>query len=175
MELCLRELDERDEEAFLAGAGLWLPEELNWYSFEWRPGTRYLEMLERLRKQRQGLELPAGFVPSTMLYGFVDGRIVGRVNLRHELNAYLRTRGGHVGYAVAPCFRGRGYAEEMLRQALPVARALGLREILLTCNDDNVPSYRTIERLGGRLEGKAWDDREQRVFRRYWIDLLDGD
>lgn len=173
MMLDLRELEEADEEAFLAGAALWSPEELDWYSFEWRPGVPYLEMLARLRAQRQGLELPAGHVPGTMLYGFVDGRIVGRVSLRHRLNDFLRNRGGHVGYAVAPCFRGRGYATEMLRQTLPFARALGLHEILLTCNDDNVPSYRTIERLGGRLESKAWDANEQRNFRRYWMSLPD--
>lgn len=174
MNLHLRELEEGDEEAFLAGVGLWPLEELNWYTFEWRPGVPYLDMLAKLRKQRQGLELPTGFVPSTMLYGFVDGQIVGRVSLRHALNDYLRIRGGHVGYAVAPCFRGQGYATEMLRQTLPVAWALGLREILLTCNDDNAPSYRTIERLGGRLEGRAWDEKEQRIFRRYWINLQKG-
>lgn len=39
----------------------------------------------------------------------------------------------------------------MLRQALPVARSLGLSRVLITCDDTNAASIRVIERNGGSL------------------------
>ena len=43
------------------------------------------------------------------------------------------------------------HATEMMRQAIPRARALGIEDILLTCDDDDVGSIRTIEHHGGVL------------------------
>jgi predicted acetyltransferase len=126
--------------------------------------------LERLRRNARGEDLPAGRVPSSMLYGFVAGRIIGRVSIRHELNAFLQDRGGHVGYSVAPAERRRGYATELLRLTLPFCRELGLERLLLTCDDANEPSWRIIERAGGRLEDRRTHT-DGSLYRRYWIDL----
>ncbi len=52
-----------------------------------------------------------------------NDELVGRISTHHELTDALRVEGGHVGYDTVPSsFRGRGFATEMLRQALPVAR-----------------------------------------------------
>lgn len=171
MNLELRELTESDEDAFLAGAEAWKGEDPHWYSFCWRPGMDYREMLSVLRNEAAGVDLKPGRVAHSMLYGFVDGIIVGRVSVRHTLNEHLRKRGGHIGYAVAPAYRGRGYATEMVRQGLEFCRKLGLREIMVTCADGNTPSWKVIERFGGRLEDKVWDDEDQEMIRRYWIPL----
>ena len=66
------------------------------------------------------------FVPKTHLWAVAEEQFVGRISIHHELNDALRVEGGHIGYDTVPSFRGRGVATEMLRQALPVARALGL-------------------------------------------------
>jgi predicted acetyltransferase len=59
----------------------------------------------------------------------------------------------------------------MLRQALPVAHALGLTAVLLTCDDTNAASIRVIERNGGSLkETMAFDTNTPRK-RYYWIAL----
>ena len=61
--------------------------------------------------------------------------------------------GGHIGYAVVPEFRRRGYATTILHLSIQVARdKLGLTRILLTCDDDNIGSIRTIEKNGGILD-----------------------
>jgi len=87
----------------------------------------------------------------THLWAVADEQFVGRISVHHELNAALRVEGGHVGYDTVPSFRGRGVATEMLHQALPVARALGLSAVLLTCDETNAGSIRVIERNGGSL------------------------
>ncbi len=58
---------------------------------------------------------------------------------------------GHVGYAVVPWKRNRGYASEAVRLLLPEARALGLEYVELTTDLDNVPSQKVITNNGGEL------------------------
>ena len=95
-------------------------------------------------------------VPKTHLWAVADEEFVGRISIHHELNDELRAAGGHIGYDTVPSFRSRGVGTEMLRLALPKARALGLTEVLLTCDDTNAASIRVIEANGGRLrETKA--------------------
>ena len=118
-EVILRELAPTDETAFFNAIKDWEGEDLNWITFECRPGITFVDHLERLRKNKLGLELPGTRVPSSMLYGFVAGEIIGRVNVRHELNPYLLERGGHIGYAISPRFRGQGLGRKMVAAVMP--------------------------------------------------------
>ena len=73
--------------------------------------------------------------------------------------------------SVLPEFRGRGYAAVLLRLALGIARdTLGLDRVLVTCDDDNVGSIRTIKRNGGTLENVVAGRDSGPPTRRYWID-----
>lgn len=110
-------------------------------------------------------------VPKTHLWAVAEEELVGRISIHHELTDALRVSGGHIGYDTVPSFRGRGVATEMLRQALPVARALGLTAVLLTCDDANAASIRVIERNGGSLRETNVLDTNGRVKRHYWITL----
>jgi predicted acetyltransferase len=135
------------------------------------PDLPFEEYLGILFEAEQGRGLPDGHVPSTLLFGFVDEAIVGRLMLRHSLNDFLRRIGGHIGYVVVPEHRGRGYATEMLRQGLDLARSIGLEKVLVTCDEDNVASRRTIEKCGGEYQD-SYSGPEARVGkRRYWIAL----
>lgn len=128
-----------------------------------RPWTEILAHWETERTQA----LP-GRVTADYLVGEVDGVIVGRVSIRHELNDALREVGGHVGYAVGPEFRRRGYATAMLAQSLELLAARGVEQVLVTCDDTNLASAAVIERCGGVLE----DITHPEGFapkRRYWI------
>ena len=124
--------------------------------------------IQRVSDYARGENLIQGHVAATFLVAEVSGDIVGRVSIRHELNEFLTNFGGHIGYMVRPAFRMKGYASEMLRQALLVAKGFGIQPLLITCNDDNIGSIKVIEKHGGALENKVDDN--GRLLRRYWID-----
>lgn len=107
-------------------------------------------------------------MPATFRAADVDGVVVGRVSIRYELNEFLENFGGHIGYAVRPDYRRRGFATEILRQALIIARSEGVDAVLLTCDEDNLVSASIIEQLGGVLEDVRADP-DGPPKRRYWI------
>lgn len=114
-------------------------------------------------------ELAPGRVPAAYWWIVDDGKYAGAITLRHRLNDKLLDGGGHIGYGVRPSARQRGLASWALGAVLDRARERGLERVLVTCDDDNAPSARTIERNGGVLE----DVRETwlGLTRRYWITL----
>lgn len=136
-------------------------------------GMAFRRYLEVLAEQEQGINLPSPqHVRFTFLFAFVGTRVVGRVSIRHSLNAFLEREGGHIGYVVVPEFRRQGHATRMLRLALQVARdRCGLDRVLVTCDDDNTGSIRTIEKNGGRLENVVTAPGRGTPKRRYWFDL----
>lgn len=139
------------------------------FFYEFDRSRPWADHVVRLADARRGIGLHDGEVAATFLLAWVDGELVGRASIRHELNDFLAAYGGHLGYGVAPDHRRRGYATEILRQSIVIARAQGIEEILVTCEDDNVASAKTIEACGGQfdsvLDGPGPGERR----RRYWI------
>lgn len=134
------------------------------------PAQPWSRHVARVEAHRRGEDLPDGFVASTFLLAEVDGQVVGRTSIRHELNEFLATVGGHIGYAVLPEHRRRGHATEILRQSLVLSRALGIDRALVTCDEGNDASAAVIERCGGVLESVVDNPRGGPRRRRYWID-----
>ena len=141
------------------------------FGFGLEPATRWSTYLKTLQDHHCGRNLAEGRVPATFVVADAAGVIVGRASIRHELNDRLRQEGGHIGYAVLPAYRRRGYATEILRQSLIIARAHGVGRALLTCDDDNIGSIRTIEKNGGILENVVDGPDLDKPKRRYWIEL----
>jgi predicted acetyltransferase len=80
-----------------------------------------------------------------------DGEFCGSIGLRWQrgteaLPPYCL---GHIGYAVVPWKRRRGYATLALRDILREAKAEGLRYVELTTSPDNAASQRVIRANGG--------------------------
>lgn len=174
IKIILRPLTRNDEEAFLKSALLWKGEDIEWYSFIYhqeKDKFSFEKMFVKMQNEHLGINLPEGRVAATMLYAFtLDGDIIGRFHIRHELNDYLFRRGGHIGYATATDYRKKGVATQMMQQGLEyIKQHLKLSKILITCADDNAGSYKLIEKFGGVLENKIWDDEDQEKVRRYWL------
>lgn len=137
----------------------------------YEPGEPWPDYVAHLEAYRAGVDLPERWVSSTFLVAEVDGAIVGRASIRHELsNDFLAAEGGHIGYAVLPEHRRRGFASEILRQALEVVHGLGVDRALVCCDEDNVASVAVIQRVGGTFESVTTGE-EGQVVRRHWFDL----
>lgn len=80
----------------------------------------------------------------------VDGKTVGDISLRIGQNFHLYYN-GNIGYWIDEDERGHGYAASACKMLVPIAKAHGMKSLFLACNEDNIPSYRTIESIGGRL------------------------
>jgi predicted acetyltransferase len=173
MDLVLRVPRQSEEAEFLRAHRATSPSVPHFLHY-YEEGMSFGRYLEVLAEQERGENLPADHVPSTFLFAFAGTRIVGRVSIRHSLNPYLERFGGHIGYVVVPDHRRQGHATEILRQSLQIARQkLGLRRVLVTCDDDNVGSIKTIEKNGGVFEGIVTAPDGDKPKRRYWIATLD--
>ena len=160
--LRLPRLDEEDE--FLRAHRSTSPDAPNFLHHyeDGMPLSRYLDVL-------------AAQTSAAFLLAFVGTAIVGRVSIRHALGDWHARYGGHIGYVVVPHYRRRGYATEILRQAVAIAREqFGIARVLVTCDEDNLASIRIIEKNGGILEGVVNGPEIETPKRRYWITGASG-
>lgn len=148
------------------GYGLWDFEPLDVTEEGCRKVVDYL-----LAQADPATELPGEWVHCTYFWitdggtGDVDPEeFVGYLALRHSLSPWLLEEGGHIGYSVRPSRRREGHATRALALAVRRAGELGIERALVTCDDDNEASRRTIEGVGGVYE----DTRNGK--RRYWFD-----
>jgi len=167
-ELRLRPPGPEDEAAFAAGHRAMAAEGFT-FGLGYEPGKPWATYLTELEDHRHGRNLPARHVPGTFLVATVGQEIVGRTSVRFMLNEFLAERGGHIGYGVLPQHRRRGYATEILRQSLIIARAAGVGRVLVTCDEDNAGSRAVIESCGGVLDSAVTLDGKPPVLR-FWID-----
>ncbi len=130
----------------------------------------YAGMVEKLKCWKTGEKLPSDWVPASTLFLMREGKIVGQVSIRHELNDFLRRIGGHIGYYIRADQRMKGYGGLILKLAMEEVRRIGLNRVLVTCDEGNIGSQKIIEKHGGVLENmEPTEDGPPK--RRYWIEL----
>lgn len=175
-----------DEELMLVKPGLEYQEELLAYRREtlaiepeihgdggWDKAGSLEGWLLDLKNREAEDTCPPGFVPSStwLCIRKTDGRMVGFIDIRHRLNDFLLDFGGHIGYSIRPDERGCGYALRQLWLGLQKCREMGLNRVLLTCDEDNLRSRRTILSAGGVYEDTRQKPGDRAATLRYWIDV----
>ncbi len=101
-----------------------------------------------------------------------DNKIVGMINIRHNLNDAMLKFGGHIGYGIRPSERRKGYNKINLYLGLKkVLDDFGLKKVMLDCTVDNIGSDKTIRALGGILERCEVDPTDNDLTNVYWIDV----
>ncbi len=129
------------------------------------------QYLKYLENHRTGRNLADGDVGFNTFFLLVDNKIVGSGSLRHALNEKLAVYGGHIGYAVRPSERRKGYGSLILHLTLKKARDFGFERVFVTCDTDNIGSVKIIEKNGGRLANKIFYKPVSQNISQFWIEL----
>jgi predicted acetyltransferase len=137
---------------------------LTGFADQWHTPQGFERYLAKLRAEADtSVPPPQNWVHSSTFWWAEGAQFLGSIRIRHGLTPQLLEEGGHIGYDIAPKARRRGHGTAMLRAALPIAAGLGLEQVLITCDSDNVGSRKVIEANGGVLE----DERSGKL--RFWV------
>ena len=127
--------------------------------------------LRQLHDQSIGKNLKEGHVPSKEFWIIDAEGYAGRIILGLTYIPSPDRLGNHVGYAVRPSKRRKGYATKALQCLLDEARNLKIDKLMPSCGGDNVASRRVIERNGGMLLDPVPNDNARHRELRFIIDL----
>ncbi len=109
-------------------------------------------------------------VRATFYFLMENTKIIGATQLRHSIDIpRLREYGGHVSYSIRPSEWEKWYATKMLKLVFDKALEFNITEIMMGCFDDNIASWKTMEKVGCTLA--RYTVVEERKARIYWINL----
>ncbi len=120
----------------------------------------YIKNMKILETERCKAIAPY-LVPTAILWFIQENNdeVIGRLSIRHSLgNEFLKNFGGHIGYAVKPTYRKRGSGGFLLEEGLKFAKRIAISEVLITCDEGNLPSKKIIEKGGGRYIDKIYNE-----------------
>ena len=86
------------------------------------------------------------WVTGSVYFAIENDKIFGTIAVRNYLNERLLNTGGHIGYAIRPSERRKGYGTKMLALALEKCRELAIVKVLITCDKINAASAKTAMR-----------------------------
>lgn len=126
------------------------------------PESVALFLQEELEKQGSDGRQVFALVPKDV------GFIVGTVRIEVQDRSHCH---GDLGYALDSDFQGRGYMSEAVREVLTFGfDTFRLHRICATCDIENAPSRRLMERVGMTREGTLREDKYLRgVWRNSYI------
>lgn len=77
-----------------------------------------------------------------------SGAEAGTLNLRVGYTQNVTQYRGNIGYIVFEAYRGQHYSSRSCSLLVPLLKKIQFSPIWFTCNIDNIPSRKSIERVG---------------------------
>lgn len=124
--------------------------------------------LKDLSNYSNGNDLPSGEVATSTFWLICEREVVGVVRIRHQDVECA----GHIGYDISPNCRKKGYGNQILKLVLEKATKIGIEELVVTCNIDNVASKKIIENNNGKLMSTIYDQEEDEYLYKFIITLI---
>ena len=98
-----------------------------------------------------GINLRSGEVMRSEFWLIDDEKYIGNIQIRHKPSGRTSESASHIYYEIRPSQRKKKYGAEILKLGLIEARALGLSEVIITCEKGNIPSKKIIEANRGEF------------------------
>ena len=155
MALKLRLPSIADETEAMAGHYQMLADPFIEFLLDYRPGEPFAAWVERVNGVSLGWHCPEPWLPGEFLFIEADGVVVGRVWLRHSLDAHMAEYEGHLGYVVLRGFRRREYASPALAMSLAHLHKADSDIAVVTCDSSNGASIALLEGAGATFERLA--------------------
>lgn len=132
-------------------------------------GASFETWLRWIEEDKYEDTCPENSVPQTLYFAVDENNtLLGAITIRHRMGELNLIDGGFSGYGIRPSQRKKGYAKTMLALGIQKLNERGIYDILLTCDADNIGSYKTILANGGRLENEILNE-DGVLVKRFWI------
>lgn len=115
-------------------------------------GMTYSEFESWIKQAHEldnGINMPDWMVPQSSYWLFNNDLPIGIGRIRHCLNDSLRETGGHIGYAIRPSERGKGYGTVLLALLMEKSKQLDISQLQVGAEAYNIQSNKIIMRNGG--------------------------
>jgi predicted acetyltransferase len=147
------------------------PGALRRYSNKDGKNVIYEKWLSWIEDDRKDDALRIGNIPQDLYFLMKDEKeILGAISLRKCLDEEKIKIDGHIGIGIRPFERGNGYATKMIELVLPIAKKIGIKKLVYTCDKDNIGSSKVIMKSGGIFEKEFIDD-EGKIREKYYLKI----
>lgn len=140
-------------------------------NFEHLQNMNFEEWYQELQDNKNKEKLPKEYSTQTTYLVIENNEIIGILNNRWDKVPALMLFGGLIGYSIRPKYRGKGYANEMLKLGLNKFKEKGINEILISCKDFNIASKKVIEKNNGIFEREYYNKDEGYNYLIYIIEI----
>lgn len=109
----------------------------------------YIEFLKELELKKHGIN--NNEIKEIFYYAYENNKIIGHgsIRLNSEIYNNVYEESGHIMYDVVPSKRNQGYGKVICEKLLEEENKLGLDNVIITCNINNLGSKKIIEKMGG--------------------------
>lgn len=94
-----------------------------------------------------------GWVPTKTWWLMDKDKFIGVCSLRIGNTPELLHRGGNTSVEILPSMRGRGYGRQSLKLRTDMAKKLGMKSLLITCDANNIISLNNIKKTIQKYDG----------------------